>query len=305
MKRNQSTRPPGQSDGGDANQTAGAGPRAISACDLSYAVTIFRVLAHARSKAMRMLCGLCAAALICIAADPNQLYRDAIAAYDQGRFADAERLHLEALPYYQAMLPPDHELVITSLHNLGVLARRRGDYSAAAKWLNAALAVAPAGSLLRADSLNGLATVLEHRKRPLEAEPLVREAISILEALPQPDHLELADSLNTLGLLHLALGDPEGAERQFTRARDRLNFAATVPPEFRSTLAVNLAAAVFRQNKTVDALRLYGQALQEAEHSFGMTDPRTGAVRHYYAEALRKTGRRADAKALIRAHTAP
>lgn len=249
------------------------------------------------------ICGLVLAATFGAAADPNQLYREAVAAFDQGRYDDAERLHLQALPLYQATLPPDHELVVTSLHNLGVLARKRGDYATATKRLQEALAAAPAGSLLRAEALNAFAAVLERQKRPLEAEPQVREAIAILEALPVKDYLEIADSLNTLGLLHLELGDVEGAERQFIRARERLAFAPRVSPEFRFTIAVNLAAAVFSQDRRDEALLLYKQVVQEAAQLYGSTDARTADLIRYYVAALRKSGHKSDAKALLRAYS--
>lgn len=242
---------------------------------------------------------------VCHAApDPNQLYRDALTAYDQGRYANAERLHEQALPLHKAVLPASHELITTALHNLGVLARIRGDYDTASKRLNEALALAPRGSVRRADTLNALASVYTARKRPLDAEPLVREAIAILESAPQPDALELADALNSLGMLHLVLDDAEGAERQLRKAQQKVTSFPDAPPEFHVTLSINLATSIFRQNRVDEAINLYDEALHYAVELLGAEHPRTAMARDYYAEALKKSGRKKAARDLIRTFAA-
>lgn len=252
---------------------------------------------------MQTLVALSMYAVCHAAPDANQLYKDALAAYDQGRYATAERLHEQALPLHKAVLPADHELVTTALHNLGVLARIRGDYDTATKRLNEALSLAPRDSVRRADTLNALASVYTARKRPFDAEPLVREAITILESAPQPDYLELADAFNSLGMLHLVLDDAEGAERQLRKAQQKAASLTDAPPEFHVTLSVNLATSIFRQNRIDEALSLYDEALRYGVELLGPEHPRTAMARDYYAEALKKSGRKKAARDLVRAFT--
>ena len=229
--------------------------------------------------------------------DPDQLYEQALAAYDQGRFEDAERLHRRALAIHSERLPSNHRLITTALNNLGVLARMRGDLKQAEALLTDALSRQPGPTPDRAATLIALANVHSARHRPFQAETLVREAVAILEAAPASDPRALPAALNTLGTLHLELDDPQGAERQFRKA---LDLAGEAPPAFRATLGSNLAAAIFAQGRTTESLSLYSRTLTETQSALGPVHPRTAGVRQFYAEALRKAGRKAEARDVLR-----
>lgn len=75
-----------------------------------------------------------------------------------------------------------------------------------------------ARSIEHAVSLETLAEALAMNRREVEAEPLVREAMSISEQHGGQQSIFHAGLWNLLGTLHARLNDPEGAQRQFERA---------------------------------------------------------------------------------------
>lgn len=229
--------------------------------------------------------------------DPDHFYLQALAAYDQGRFDEAERLHRRALALHRDRLPAGHPLIATALTNLGVLSRIRGDLKQAEALLNDSLSRQPRPTPDRAAALIALANVHSARRKPFMAEPLVREAVAILEGFDAPDPRALPAALSSLGALHLELDDPEGAERQFRRAID---LAGDAPLAFRSTLQSNLAAALFAEGRTAESLMLYSKTLSQTESALGSAHPRTTGVRRNYADALAKTGRKAEAREVLR-----
>jgi hypothetical protein len=70
--------------------------------------------------------------------------------------------------------------------------------------------------------LTDLAVVLVDRKRPAEAEPLLREALSIAAQKFKPSDLRLADTRRVLGVTLASLGENVEAERLLKESYDAI-----------------------------------------------------------------------------------
>lgn len=242
--------------------------------------------------------------LTCLAAtfvaSGDDIAKRAVAAYDIGNFAEAERLELEALKQFEATHPPDHASIATSLHNLGVLARTRGDLKQAERYLSRVLDIRASQPWARAEyasTLIEVANLWQIRKKPYLAEPPLREAIEILEGNPQGNQVALSAAYNTLGSLHITLGDPDGAERHL---RNALRYSGHAPPAHIMTVKANLAAAIFDQGRVSEGLALYRDTMAQAHAALGEAHPRYHDVVRFYARALRNAKRGGEAKALVR-----
>lgn len=238
------------------------------------------------------------------AAEGESVLARAQAAYEKGNYAEAERLHREALAVFEAKYPERQASIAVSLHNLGVLARKRGDDKEAEVLFDRVLEIranlsdqGTDASADRAATLIEIANLWHSRHKPLEAERPVREAIAILEASPVGNEAALSAAYNTLGVLHVDLSDPEGGERQFRKA---LAISDSTPPSQRVTMRSNLAAALFYQGRIDEGLDLYRETMIDARRQIGAAHPRYQDLVRSYTQALRRAKRGGEAKAVLR-----
>ncbi len=185
--------------------------------------------------------------------------------HDQGRFAEAVPLFLEALDLRKAMLGPDHLFVAESANNLAFLYRAQGDL--------------------------------------VRAEPLFLQALAIQEARMSTDgpgsgQTHLVRSLNNLGELYRRLGNPQRAEAYLQRAISMQEDDAALDPTDLSTSLNNLASVYHDQGDVARAEPLYLRALQLAEGVLGSEHPHVAASLNNMAELYRLVGRFADAEPL-------
>jgi len=135
----------------------------------------------------------------------------AIAVFAVDRAA-ARGLFERSLQVRLAALGERHADVAESYNNLAYVDFLAGDYEAAARGLNAALAVWEAAlgpeHPVTSEALNNLAETYLALGRPQDGEPLIRRAVEIRDAGPVPT-TELANSLKILGQI-LAATDRRG-----------------------------------------------------------------------------------------------
>ena len=93
-----------------------------------------------------------------------------------------------------------------------------------------------------------------------QAETLYNDAISIQEEILEPDHPDLARSLNGLALLYVAQGRDTDAEPLYKRALAIRKASGSSPREVAQSLH-NLAGLYFSQGRYSEAEALYKQAL--------------------------------------------
>jgi tetratricopeptide (TPR) repeat protein len=217
--------------------------------------------------------------------------------------AREETFYRRLLAKQQSALPPDDPATAVVLHDLGVVLRIRGDSRAALKLFEQArdtFASSPRTRWRYARALVEIANCDWALKKPYDAEPLLRQAISIFSSLDPPDTVGTAVALNTLGSLYLELSDPEGGERQFYRA---LALAQSNPSVGATTEAVirgNLAAAFFADGHARHALTLYQESVADLERDLGPASPTLGQMLLSYAEVLRKLHHKAEARQVQR-----
>lgn len=130
--------------------------------------------------------------------------------YQEGRFAEAEKMFLAALHEAEKFGPEDPRLART-LNNLAFLYVTQDQYAEAEPLLKRALAIRQQALGTEpaevATSLNNLAALYGAQGEFEKAEPLYQQAIRILETAQGPDRLDLATAMSNLALLYEARED--------------------------------------------------------------------------------------------------
>jgi tetratricopeptide (TPR) repeat protein len=132
---------------------------------------------------------------------PRVLAHMAARAQDMGDLPQAEELIRKALADFGADGSLDSPDGLASLVNLAAILFSEGKFVEAEAIARRAVAryrTQPHGSDYAA-ALNALGNVIATRGRPKEAEPLLREAVSVWEMVLGPDHPNVASGLMNLG----------------------------------------------------------------------------------------------------------
>lgn len=133
-----------------------------------------------------------------------------------------------------------------------------------------------------------------------EAEPLLRQALSILETALGPDHPDVAISLNNLASLLLEINRLAEAEPLFRRAL--LIHDGTYGPDHPSVAIDlgNLAGLLADTSRPAEAEPLLRRALAILERAYGPDHPDVATALNNLAQLFKGTGRPAEAEPLLR-----
>ena len=208
---------------------------------------------------------------------------------------DFEPLYRQALAERERKLGPTASLTLQSKRDLALYLAARGQYSAAAPFVEPALATAATPEA--ATVLHNWAVALEESDSAL-AERLYRQALLLrAKALPALD-VELATTrLNLAGLL-LAKANPAATPLA------RLALAAFEkqlgPNDTRTGAACGILGALRAiQGDVPGAEQFFRRALAIAEHAHGPQAPETASALENLADLLAQTGRELAARPLL------
>ena len=197
--------------------------------------------------------------------------------YQQGRYAEALPIAIEALKVAEAAFGPDSAWVAADLHTIALIYSGQGTYSEAEPLFRRALQaqekVAGPDDRMVATFLSNIALLYDSEGRYAEAEPLYLRAVRIHEKTAGTDHPDLATDLNNLSTLYHHQGRYADAETLSQRAL-RIDEQALGPdnPNIARDLN-NLAVLYDHQGKYVAAETFYQRALSIYEKALGTDHP--------------------------------
>ncbi len=188
----------------------------------------------------------------------DSIMADAVKAYQQADYAQAEKLLLAALKEAEKFGNQDPRLA-TSLNNLAELYRAQGNYE--------------------------------------QAEPLHQRALAIWEKALGPEHLDVGASLNNLAGLYHAQGNYAEAEKFFRAALKEAEKFGNQDPRLATSLN-NLAGLYRAQSGYAQAEPLQRRALAILEKTQGPEHPNVASSLNNLAELYREQGKYEQAKPL-------
>jgi CHAT domain-containing protein/tetratricopeptide (TPR) repeat protein len=140
----------------------------------------------------------------------------------QGRYAEAEGLHMRALEVFQQRPDADPDDLAYVCDRVAIIRRDQGRYAEAEPLERRALAIIEqiggGGHVVAAYYLNNLGKILRLEGRYSEAEEIHRKALARYEAALGPNEPHVAEVLNELGLAIQAQSKYSEAEQYFQRA---------------------------------------------------------------------------------------
>ncbi len=163
----------------------------------------------------------------------DSIMADAVKAYQQADYAEAEKLLLAALKEAEKFGERDPRLA-TSLNNLAVLYNAQGKYTEAEPLYQRSLAIREKALGPEhpdvAQSLNNLAVLYNAQGRYAQAEPLYQRALAIREKALGPEHPNVATVLeNYAALLHKLNRDAEADKMEARAQAIRAKHAQEIP----------------------------------------------------------------------------
>ena len=206
--------------------------------------------------------------------------------HKQGKYKEAEPLHLQALELNKKLLGAEHPYIATNLNNLAGIYHKQGKYQKAEPLYLQALEMRK--KLLGAEhpdvaaSLNNLAGLYLKQGKYQKAEPLYLQALEINKKLLGAEHPNVAISLNNLAALYDDQGRYSKAEPLHLQALEmRKKLLGAEHPDVAISLN-NLAELYHEQDRYEEAESLYLQALTIATKALGKNHPHTIAIRNKY-----------------------
>jgi tetratricopeptide (TPR) repeat protein len=214
----------------------------------------------------------------------------------QGETGSAEKLFQQVLEKSQAEAEKRNKEAAEAAYQLGVLAESRINYQMALKYYHKALLLQPDNPLYLNIAGNLNRTLGQYQ----ESEKLLKRALELREKALNPEHLDLASSLNDLGELYWNKGKYEEAEPLYRRALSiRENALNQEHPDVAMSLN-NLAALYFCQRKYEEAEPLFKRALAIYENIHESKRPNIATLLNSLAELYRVQGKYEEAEHLYR-----
>ncbi|MCC7047719.1 MAG: CHAT domain-containing protein [Alphaproteobacteria bacterium] len=190
------------------------------------------------------------------------LVEQANAAFQAGRYLDAEPLYRQLLELREQKRGDESFPVVPVMNRLGLCLAEQGRYPEAEALFRRALATAEQLSggehATVAMSLNNLGYALRRQGRMVEAEPILRRALAMRERVLGPEHPDVASTL------------------------------------------VNLTQAIGITRRPAETEPMLRRALAIREKAYGPDHPAVAGVNSAISLLLRSQGRGADAEALLR-----
>ncbi|MBX3594689.1 tetratricopeptide repeat protein [Sphingomonas sp.] len=223
-----------------------------------------------------------------------------------GRLGEAEATLRTGIARLAALTSPASAEVVSLQQSLALcLEKQNRTDEAIALWRQTLVARRAAGDEAgTADSLTGLGVALVRRGDLREAEPVLREALTIrLRLFGETSNLT-GLAYSNVGLVLMESGRNDEAGNMFLRAVSVLNASGGANPDELVTVMGNLATVLTRTGGLESAVSIQRQVLQIAVTSFGAGHARTVLIRNNLAVALLKLRQRAEAIDLLKTNYA-
>ena len=202
----------------------------------------------------------------------SSLNKQGLAAASEGRFAQAEQFYSQAIAAWRELGPAYKVHLAINLTNLGQARQNTGDWTGAIECYREAVRLDAS-----APAISRLGGALAAVGQTIEAEPMLRKALSIQEA-SHPEDPETGFTMNNLALLYGQAGRWSEAEPLVQKAVEIFNRATGTDSVETAMLLANLASVHMQQGRPERAEPLFRRARITYEKTLGGEHPQLAMV---------------------------
>jgi CHAT domain-containing protein/lipopolysaccharide biosynthesis regulator YciM len=235
-------------------------------------------------------------------AEGTALTREALALYQDHRYAEAEPLFKRALAIMEETLGRNDLFIATMSIFLAERYREQNRYAEVAPLYLRAVEIQEKAlgpeHLDVAKTLNTLAAFYLEQGNYAEAERLHQRVLTIREKVLGPDHPEVAASLNNLAGVYRKEGHNAEARPLYERALAVFEKALNSDDPEIATILTNLAALDQDEGRYAEAEPLYARSLAILEKALGSGHPNVATCLNNLGTLYQSAGRYADAEPL-------
>lgn len=220
-----------------------------------------------------------------------------------GRLEESEQFYRDALELLEDKYGINSYVIVRYINNLADVLVASGNFDEAEELYQRALRIKNNSESRDSDiatSLDGLAALLRNTNRSKEAEPFIRESLSIREKIYGLDHPDVATSLNNLGLMLYEIGRYHEAEPLFRRGL--AIYEAQYGPDHTEVAAslCNLGLLLTAMGRLGEAEQHYLRALEIFEHRLGSDHSLVESTLNSIVWLLWETSRFAESEPFFR-----
>ena len=216
----------------------------------------------------------------------------------KGQVREAEKAYLRAINAFHLADVTDDRLLVRAhlgLIRVYILARR---YSTAETLIRRLLADHPAAAEPdKASLVSSLAVILAHKGQFDQAEQMLRAAAVLCASTTGVDSQEVgAVTLASLAGVQMRLGRTTDAIGSYQRSLAMMETLPRLEPVFLAGTLTDYAQAARANGDSTTAENLYRRAIDVAQTRLGQSHPVLGTVLQKYAELVRDSGRKSEAR---------
>ncbi|KAH8660124.1 hypothetical protein BX600DRAFT_522911 [Xylariales sp. PMI_506] len=224
--------------------------------------------------------------------------------YRQGKYAEAEVMHRQALELLESVLGRDHPSTLGSMMGLASVLDNQGKYTEAEVMHRQTLELLE--SVLGRDhpstlgSMMGLACVLDNQGKYTEAEVMHRQTLELLESVLGRDHPSTLGSM--MGLANVLDNQGKYTEAEVMHRQTLELKESVLGRDHPDTLGSmnNLANVLDNQGKYTEAEVMHRQTLELRESVLGRDHPSTLSSMNNLAISFKNQGKYAEAEVIHR-----
>ena len=216
----------------------------------------------------------------------------------KGQVREAEKAYLRAINAFHLADVTDDRLLVRAhlgLIRVYILTRR---YSTAETVIRRLLADHPAAAEPdKASLVSSLAVILAHKGQFDQAEQMLRAAAVLCASTSGVDSQEVgAVTLASLAGVQMRLGRTTDAIGSYQRSLAMMETLPRLEPVFLAGTLTDYAQAARANGDSTTAENLYRRAIDVAQTRLGQSHPVLGTVLQKYAELVRDSGRKSEAR---------
>mmetsp|Transcript_988 Transcript_988/g.1947 ORF Transcript_988/g.1947 Transcript_988/m.1947 type:complete len:296 (-) Transcript_988:33-920(-) len=195
----------------------------------------------------------------------------------------AMRSYVQALQVQRCYLGDEHPDTAATLHNIGIVHFKTGDYDEAFNCYSWAIRIIregmekdppydkinPEDNITYAAMLSSIGVIHSKRKKHVVALRCFHQALEIQKSIFGEEHSEITKCYNNIGNAHFETSEFEEALKYYKLSADIQNHLKLKGSEGMTQTSLNIARVYAQQEKYLESIKMYKEVLKQQKADLG------------------------------------